>query len=109
MAYGRRGFAPSRWWLVPTGRRPLDRADELAHEQDFALEAYLGRILKVSANDPSRANSDLDHLFAHQKSGADAFVTTDRKTILRHANQLLELGVRVLPPQDTLAASMATQ
>ncbi len=47
--------------------------------------------------------SDIDHLIAHVKSGADAFVTLDLSTILGRRVRLAEAGIRVCTPTEALA------
>lgn len=83
----------------------LDSDDALASAQQSDLEASLKAILPRIARadrNPDKAYSDIDHLLAHRDSGNDAFVTVDRKTILRFQEDLRKLGIAALAPQEAV-------
>lgn len=50
----------------------------------------------------AKRTSDIDHLIAHGRSGADAFVTLDDTTILVHRARLARLGVLVCWPTEAV-------
>lgn len=92
----------------------LDGPDVLAGDADTAMADALqgllvsGRALNRVLDDPSSAGkvySDVDHLIAHWRSGADAFVTIDDKLDRVHRQRLAELGIVVLRPTEAVASS----
>ena len=82
---------------------PLDGNDLLADCDVVQLDKALIDLLGVRGEPAARAYSDIDHLIAHYMSGADAFITVDSKTILRHRERLAELGIVVLTPAEAVA------
>jgi hypothetical protein len=121
------GLATRAAWLasVPELRRApgifrLDvsqlGADMLGSQQDVDLDRQLRSILRPSLaartlpsheEEPgatAKFLSDIDHLVAHRRSGADAFVTIDDKTLLKRTKALLELGIVVCKPTRALAS-----
>jgi hypothetical protein len=83
----------------------LDGNDLLADDELAKLELALASILPIKNGAPARVYSDIDHLIAHYMSGADAFITVDERTILRHREALAELGITVLTPAEAVARS----
>jgi len=81
----------------------LDGNDLLADGDVVQLDKALIDLLGVRGEPPAKAYSDIDHLIAHYMSGADAFITVDSKTILRHRERLAELGIVVLTPAEAVA------
>jgi hypothetical protein len=88
----------------------LQGGDVLGGQEDVDLDQQLRSILRPSLSAlalssheeaPGAATkllSDIDHLMAHRRSGADAFVTTDVKTILNRAEALVGVGIIVCRP-----------
>jgi len=81
----------------------LDGNDLLTDGDVAQLDKALIDLLGVRGNPLAKAYSDIDHLIAHYMSGADAFITVDSKTILRHRERLAELGIVVLTPAEAVA------
>ena len=81
----------------------LDGNDLLADDDTLRLDRALRDLLGVRGTSPAKAYSDIDHLIAHHRSGADTFITVDSKTILRHHETLAELGIVVLTPAAAVA------
>jgi|SRR3984893_1211490 len=90
-----------------------DGPDLLASPEDEQLDQDLRLLLgplgvrpDVEAADqvaPSRAPkvfSDIDHLIAHKRSGAQFFVTLDNKTILKKRERLQALGIDARKPSE---------
>lgn len=92
----------------------LGGPDVLAGDEDVALDWRLRAVLAPSkAAGPipgaeeapgvaAKVFSDIDHLIAHVRSGADAFVTMDVATILRRRERLADLGIDVCTPSEAL-------
>lgn len=57
----------------------------------------------ASHSKPAKRTSDTDHLIAHHRSAAHAFVTLDECTILVHRDALAQLGVKVCWPTEAVA------
>ena len=57
---------------------------------------------EVAPHAAAKAFSDIDHLIAHLRSGADAFVTLDVSTILNRGSALADLGIVVCRPSEAL-------
>jgi hypothetical protein len=77
--------------------------DALIGSKEASLDRDLLASLRAKGNPIAKAYSDIDHLLAHQMSGADAFVTEDEKTILKRRDVLATLNVVVLTPAEALA------
>jgi hypothetical protein len=93
----------------------LGGPDVLASDAEVALDERLRAVLAPTKSAraiqgheeapslASKAFSDIDHLIAHVRSGADAFVTLDMATILCRRERLADDGIRVCTPSEALA------
>jgi hypothetical protein len=90
---------------------PLDGPDPLASDVQGALDTQLREILgpeaartgNLSSHNIAKTMSDIDHLLGHARSGASAFATLDKSTILNKREKLVHLGLRVALPSEILA------
>lgn len=93
----------------------LNGPDLLGGDADVVLDRQLRELLEPVRRDPvnllsyedapgvaAKVMSDVDHLIAHQFSGADWFTTLDRG-ILRQRSALSALGLEVALPSDIVA------
>ena len=92
----------------------LDAGDVIGGDEDEELDQRLRDILMPSLGArpvppyeeapgaAAKRFSDLDHLIAHWRSGADAFVTLDTNTILNRTEALERLGIRACKPSQAL-------
>jgi hypothetical protein len=88
----------------------LDGSDVLASDDEEPMDGQLRTILGPSLHDTSalmpdrvaKSFSDIDHLLAHWRSGADQFVTLDYKTILHKQTDLAAIGDTVCRPTEAL-------
>jgi len=92
----------------------LGGPDVLASDVEVALDASLRALLaptKTARPIPgheeapgvaAKVFSDIDHLIAHARSSADAFVTLDEATILSRRVGLAHQGIEVCRPSDAL-------
>lgn len=104
--------------LFVIGVSMLDGPDVVASDEDAALYDKIRSILDPGfdgaalADDPpwrlAKRTSDTDHLIAHRRSGADAFVTLDDSTILIHRNALRRCNVAVCWPAEAVAMVAAS-
>ncbi|MCU1395496.1 MAG: hypothetical protein JWM34_3924 [Ilumatobacteraceae bacterium] len=91
----------------------LDGPDVIASEEDVDFAVALRNVLdptfdgstmgSASPTTLAKRTSDTDHLLAHHRSAADAFVTLDERTILVHRDALARLRVTVCWPSEAVA------
>lgn len=99
--------------LFVLGVSVLDGPDVIASDEDAARYTTIRSILDPAFDGATLADapvwrlakrtSDTDHLIAHCRSGADAFVTLDDATILIHREDLRRCSVAVCWPTEALA------
>jgi hypothetical protein len=90
----------------------INGRDVLGNEADMELDQKLRRILLPSRAATSMLSheeepettmklfSDIDHLMAHWRSRADAFLTLDASTILKRNEMLRDLGIVACKPSE---------
>ncbi len=108
---------PRRFRLAPgVFRLDVSRlgTDVLGGDEDVELDRRLRELLRarLATDDlpayetdpdiPAKLFSDIDHLLAHRRSSANAFVTLD-KGLLRKTNGLASLGIEVRRPTEIVA------
>lgn len=93
----------------------LDGGDVFASEVEVELDRQLRAVLRPSLTArpappyeeapgvAMKAFSDIDHFVAHWRSGANAFVTLDTKTILKRRQALGQLSITACKPHEALA------
>lgn len=99
--------------LFVLGVSVLDGPDVLASDEDAAVYQRIRSIIDpdfngnpLSADPPwrlAKRTSDADHLIAHWRSGATAFVTLDNATILVHRDALQQNMLSVCWPSEAVA------
>lgn len=99
--------------LFIIGVSVLDGPDVISSDQDARLYDAIRAILDPRFEEAALADentsqlakrmSDVDHLIAHSRSGADAFVTLDNSTILVHRVALEQVKVAVCWPSEAIA------
>lgn len=80
----------------------LGNNDMVVSDEQSALERHLVEILGTRGTPTAKAYSDIDHLLAHHMSGADAFITVDQSTILKHLDALAAHGITVLTAAEAV-------
>jgi len=87
----------------------LDGNDILIDSDEATLNDQLIAILGVRGQSVAKAYSDIDHLLAHSRSKADAFITVDESTILNRRHALALLGITVLSPAEAVSRVLTSQ
>ena len=89
-----------------------DGPDVLASDEEADLDGTLrcllisDEVVERAIADPTQGAkrfSDIDHLLAHRRSGAAAFVTIDKKLDNTHRAALADLGITVMRPTEAAA------
>ena len=99
--------------LFIIGVSVIDGPDVISSDEDAELYDAIRTIVETGFDGAALADehawrlakrtSDADHLIAHSRSGADAFVTLDDSTILIHRDALGQLNVAVCWPSEAVA------
>lgn len=99
--------------LFIIGVSRLSGPDVIASEKDVDFAVAVRNVLDptfdgsklpdASHTKLAKRTSDTDHLIAHHRSAAYAFVTLDECTILVHRDALAQLGVKVCWPTEAVA------
>lgn len=100
--------------LFIVGVSEIDGPDNISSDEDAETYRTIRTILDCGVEgvaaggaEPAwqlaKRTSDADHLIAHRRSGADAFVTLDDSTILVHRDALRQRHIAVLWPSEAVA------
>lgn len=80
----------------------MGKNDLLVSEAEKELDKALTDLLGLADPPLDKCYSDIDHLISHWLSGAEAFITSDNRTILAHSFKLKALGILTLCPRAAL-------